>query len=153
MTLFCKITNVNIICHLLPVYHRRHEPDDPPVPLWEKRISTGSASLMESCSAPVPWSGFWRRSSTRIRGTEDLPFGIFRFPVLPQIGNKQPENAAFEIGTPGNEKAVSTGCRRCSLSTTKTRKKHRQSVAILSSWINAIPFSLTFLRMGNEVKD
>ena len=86
-------------------------------------------------------------------GQRIYPLGIFRFPVLPQIGNKQPENAAFEIGTPGNEKAVSTGCRRCSLSTTKTRKKHRQSVAILSSWINAIPFSLTFLRMGNEVKD
>ena len=47
-------------------------------------------------------------------GQRIYPLGIFRFPVLPQIGNKQPENAAFEIGTPGNEKAVSTGCRRCS---------------------------------------
>jgi len=27
--------------------------------------------------------------------------GIFRFPILPQFGKKQPENATPEIGTPG----------------------------------------------------
>ena len=32
-------------------------------------------------------------------------FGIFRFPVLPQIGKKQPENVTPEIGTIGNDES------------------------------------------------